>query len=433
MEPAEKIEQLLPEAVRVVCRRLNEAGFEALTVGGAVRDALLDREPGDWDVATSAHPDEVMKLFGHTIPTGIQHGTVTVVVGKGRGREAIEVTTFRGEGEYTDARRPDSVVFGVPLKEDLARRDFVVNAMAYDPVAGRLADPFDGASDLQARRLRAVGDATERFSEDGLRVMRAIRFAATLEFDLELATEEAIPAALPSLARVSAERVRTEMLKLLAARRPSRGLNIGQRTGVFSVAVDPHLDFAWPGDDATAARWRLTMATVDAASQVLVRFAALLAFADDEDAAGIDHRLRELKLSNKDREVVLRMHRAAQLWRTPPDDDTVLRRYLGELGRGHIAGAVELWRAQIDAGHPAAVTLEALVERVRAIVDRGDALVAKELCLSGGDVIRLLGIEPSKRVGDLVDALLERVLAEPQLNEPATLEAELRRLAAAGE
>lgn len=418
----------MPDAVRVVCRRLSEAGFEALTVGGAVRDALLDRDPGDWDVATSAHPDEVMELFDHTIPTGIQHGTVTVVVGKGADRHAIEVTAFRGEGEYTDARRPDSVVFGVPLKEDLARRDFVVNAMAYDPVARQLADPFAGEADLHARRLRAVGDAAERFSEDGLRVMRAIRFAATLEFELEADTEAAIPAALPSLAKVSAERVRTEMLKLLAAPQPSRGLAIGQRAGVFSVAVDPHLDFAWPGDEATAARWRLTLATVDAATDPLVRFAALLAFVDDEDAAEIDQRLRALKLSNKDRDVVVRMFGAAGLWRQIPADDIALRRYLGELGRAHIAGAVELWRAQAAAGHPAADALGELIDRVEAIRDRGDALVAKELCLSGGDVIRLLGIEPSKRVGDLVDELLERVLAEPALNEPKRLEAELRRL-----
>src|SRR5687768_9284222 len=169
----------------------------------------MGRAAQDWDVATSALPDQVQALFRKTIPTGIQHGTVTVRL---QG-ESIEVTTFRGEGAYTDGRRPDSVSFGVPLDEDLARRDFVINAMAFDPVAGRLHDPFGGRADLEAGRLRAVGDPAERFREDGLRVMRAVRFVATLELALDPATESAIPAGLPSLAKVSQERVREELRK----------------------------------------------------------------------------------------------------------------------------------------------------------------------------------------------------------------------------
>src|SRR5688572_3004857 len=177
MNVIDRLAAAVPPGVREVCEVLVRAGHEAVTVGGAVRDAMLGRDPGDWDVATSAHPDEVIKLFGHTIPTGLQHGTVTVVIGRGKAREAIEVTTYRGEGAYHDGRRPESVVFGVPLVEDLARRDLVVNAIAYDPVKGELHDPFDGRGDIAAKRLRAVGDATARFTEDGLRVMRAIRFA----------------------------------------------------------------------------------------------------------------------------------------------------------------------------------------------------------------------------------------------------------------
>jgi tRNA nucleotidyltransferase (CCA-adding enzyme) len=207
----ERLAGAVPPGVRFVCEQLQKAGHEAVTVGGAVRDAMLGRDPGDWDVATSAHPDAVLALFDHTIPTGLQHGTVTVVVGRGKAREAIEVTTYRGEGAYHDGRRPESVTFGVPLDEDLARRDLVVNAIAYDPVRRTLHDPFDGRGDIAARRLRAVGDATARFTEDGLRVMRAIRFAATLGFELDAATEAAIPAALPSLAKVSRERVKVEL------------------------------------------------------------------------------------------------------------------------------------------------------------------------------------------------------------------------------
>src|SRR5262249_7638626 len=159
------------------------------------------------------------------IPTGIAHGTVTVLE---RG-EPLEVTTYRGEGAYSDARRPDYVTFGVPLTEDLARRDFTVNAMAFDPVGARLVDPFGGADDLAARVIRAVGDPEARFREDGLRVMRAVRLAAVLEFAIDPATEAAIPAALPSLAKVSEERVRDELMKLLGARRPSIGLAAAER------------------------------------------------------------------------------------------------------------------------------------------------------------------------------------------------------------
>ncbi len=422
----------MPDVVRRVCKRLNEAGFEAFTVGGAVRDAVLGRAPGDWDVASSAHPDEVMKLFSHTIPTGLQHGTVTVVIGKGSEREAIEVTTFRGDGDYSDSRRPDSVVFGVPLEEDLARRDFVVNAMAYDPVSKQVADPFGGLADIQARRLRAVGDARERFGEDGLRVMRAIRFAATLEFDLDPETEAAIPGALPSLAKVSRERVRVEMLKLLASPVPSRGLEIGQRTDVFSVAVDPHLDFKVPGSAAVAARWRHTMQVVDGARGPLVRFAALLAFAENEDEDEVDRRMRELTLSNSDRDVVVRMYRAAAIWQQLPLPDPGVRRYLGRLGRSHVARLVELLNAQLAAFDDGAdrSELSAFIQQVERIVDSGDALVAKELCLSGGQLIKALDLEPGKVVGQLMAALLEKVLDDPSRNTSARLEALARELLA---
>src|SRR5688572_24525547 len=209
-----RLRAAVPANVRAVCETLERAGHEAVTVGGAVRDAILGREPGDWDVATSARPEDVMKLFKHVIPTGLQHGTVTIVTGKGEASH-VEATTFRGDGAYTDARRPDHVVFGVPLVEDLARRDLRVNAMAYDPERDLLIDPYDGRADLAARVLRAVGDPAARFTEDGLRVMRAVRFAAQLEFELDPDTEAAIRVALPSLAKVSRERVADELRKIL--------------------------------------------------------------------------------------------------------------------------------------------------------------------------------------------------------------------------
>src|SRR3954447_5109551 len=198
-----------PRSVRAGCQALAAAGHQAVAVGGAVRDAILGRAPGDWDIATSARPEQVIALFPHTVPTGLQHGTVTVVTGRGASSH-VEVTTFRGEGAYTDARRPDHVTFGVPLVDDLARRDLRVNAIAYDPQTDALIDPYGGQTDIAERRLRAVGptgrvydDAVARFTEDGLRVMRAVRFAAALEFELDPDTERGIGPALPSLAKVS--------------------------------------------------------------------------------------------------------------------------------------------------------------------------------------------------------------------------------------
>ncbi len=174
----------IPPVVAGICRKLHLAGFQAYAVGGAVRDTLLGRPVGDWDIASDAHPEQVQELFDKVLPTGIEHGTVTILEGRGRNREAVEVTTFRAEGPYVDGRRPTEVAFGVSLREDLARRDFVVNAMAFDPIAETLADPFGGLHDIERRIIRAVGDPNRRFAEDGLRIMRAVRFVATLEFQL---------------------------------------------------------------------------------------------------------------------------------------------------------------------------------------------------------------------------------------------------------
>ena len=237
----------VPAPIVQVVRELQAAGHQAVLVGGAVRDAILGMPVSDWDVATSALPTDVQSLFARTIPTGIEHGTVTVLV---RGDEAptpVEVTTFRGEGAYVDGRRPSEVTFDADLREDLARRDFTVNAFAWDPIGRGLSDPWGGLADLGRGLIRAVGDPNERFAEDGLRTMRAVRFCATHGLRLEAATEAAIPPALPVLDRVSRERVHIELTKLLASERPSLGLRPMLRTGMWPHVL-PAID-----DDADAA------------------------------------------------------------------------------------------------------------------------------------------------------------------------------------
>ncbi len=401
------IQAAIPAPVRAVCERLKEAGHDAYAVGGAVRDVLLGRPIGDWDVATGAYPEEVLALFRRTIPTGLQHGTVTVLVGKGAGRMSIEVTTFRGEGGYSDGRHPDQVEFGVTLEEDLERRDFVVNAIAFDPVAGTLHDPFGGVDDLARRRLRAVGDPVARFGEDGLRVLRAVRFAATLEFELDPATEAAIPGALSVLARVSRERVRVELDKLLAAGAPSRGLVIAARTGILSE-VFPELGDAWSAE---------RIAAVDAAPPE-ARWAALLHGLTPAEGDAV---ARRLTLSNLERGGLVRLLEALP----PPAasvGDAALRRRVGAIGRDRAAVLAGLWRALgADA---------ALAERLRAVAASPAPVVPAELAIKGQDVMRILAIPAGPRVGEILRALFERVLDEPGLNQPAELERLVRELGA---
>jgi tRNA nucleotidyltransferase (CCA-adding enzyme) len=412
----------VPEGVHEVCRVLAGAGHQAVSVGGAVRDALLGRPPGDWDVATSARPEEVIGLFRHTIPTGLAHGTVTVVLSRARvGEHAhVEVTTFRGEGAYSDARRPDHVVFGVPLLEDLARRDLVVNAMAYDPAGDVLHDPFGGREDLVARRLRAVGDPVARFTEDGLRVMRAMRFAAQLEFELDPATEAGIGPALPSLAKVSRERVADELRKTLAAREPSRGLVIARRTGIVATILP---ELAARLDDGWAAR--VDRATPDAR---LAAFVAPLADPtadprrlDRATARRVADLLRALKLSNAELELAAQLVGVARATAEPAWTPVQVRRLLAELDPGKRAAAVALWRAESP---PSA----ALVDLAQAALDAHVPLAVRDLAVTGADLMKALDRGPGPDIGRLLVMLLDRVLDDPARNTREALLAEAQQL-----
>ena len=225
----------LPEEVKVILHTLQGAGCEAYAVGGCIRDSLLGRTPDDWDITTSARPEETKALFGKTIDTGIQHGTVTVMR-HGRG---YEVTTYRVDGEYEDGRHPKEVTFTASLEEDLKRRDFTVNAMAYNEEDG-LVDLFGGRQDLERKIIRCVGEANERFEEDALRIMRAVRFSAQLGFTIEERTKEAIRGHADRLRQVSAERIQVELTKLVTSPNPDF-LRIAWETGITAVVL-PEFD-----------------------------------------------------------------------------------------------------------------------------------------------------------------------------------------------
>ena len=214
----------VPSNVRAICEKLHNHGHEAWVVGGAVRDSIMGRPAHDWDISTSAHPRTLIeeRVFSRIVETGIQHGTVTVMLNG----EGYEVTTYRGDGEYTDGRRPDKVTFLNTIEEDLARRDFTVNAIAYSPLSDTFCDPFGGRADIEAKVLRAVGDPSKRFAEDGLRVLRAARFVATLGFTIEAQTFAAIRPSLGTYANVSVERIQEEWFKAMTAEKPSKAFRL---------------------------------------------------------------------------------------------------------------------------------------------------------------------------------------------------------------
>ncbi|HVP59141.1 MAG TPA: [cytidine(C)-cytidine(C)-adenosine (A)]-adding enzyme [Myxococcaceae bacterium] len=393
---------VIPAGVRALVERLQSAGHEAWLVGGGVRDLLRGQHPKDWDIATQALPQEVMKLFRRVVPTGIAHGTVTVLVPEGH----VEVTTFRVESAYVDGRRPGTVEFRRDLVEDLARRDFTINALAFDPVGRRFRDPFGGQEDLAGRRVRCVGVAAERFGEDGLRPLRAVRFATVLDFELEGETEAAIPGALAVFDKVALERRRDEFLKLLLAPAAVRGLELLRRTGLMERLL-PELFMADDGERNER---------VGRAAPVLeVRLAALLVGVQESESA-----LDRLRLPGKVVETVRALlehplQAEASAW-----TDAELRRWLVRLGpdRWELGRALAAATGDDPDG--------ALGERLAAIVAARPPLSAKDLALNGAAIMKALGVGPSPAVGEATRFLLEAVLDRPELNAPEALERLLR-------
>ncbi|WNG46990.1 CCA tRNA nucleotidyltransferase [Archangium minus] len=414
--PAPLLDADVPRPVLDVIARLRELGHAVFLVGGCVRDTLRGVHPKDFDVATSALPEEVQRAFRKVIPTGIQHGTVTVVVGGTH----VEVTTFRSESEYHDGRRPSAVTFEQDIVKDLSRRDFTINAMAWNPLSHELVDPFGGQEDLKARVVRCVGSAIERFSEDGLRPLRAVRFAAVLDFRLDPGTQAAIPATLPIFRKVAHERVREEFVKLLLSKRAEFGLELLAETGLLEVFL-PELALA----DAEAARLARAAAAAEPVD-VEIRLAALLAdLVDSQRAEEIGVRL---KFPTKTIERVRLLISHASLERHVGDSEPALRRLLAKVGLANVEALTSVARARIQAREPARLPeLELLFGRLQALAASKPPLSGKDLALNGGAIMATLGVGPSPIVGEATRFLLDQVLDEPSRNEPETLKELLRR------
>jgi tRNA nucleotidyltransferase (CCA-adding enzyme) len=415
-----------PAPVLEVLRRLANAGHRSWLVGGAVRDLLLHRRRAatDFDVATPATPEQVTALFRKVIPTGIAHGTVTVLVGG----EKVEVTTFRGEGAYVDGRRPESVTFLTELEADLGRRDFTMNAMAFDPLEGDFRDPFGGRSDMRHRRVRAVGAPEARFGEDGLRPLRAVRFAAQLGYELDPHTRAAIPGTLDVVRKVSVERVAEELSRLVVASHAPRGVELLRRTGLLALVL-PDLAALPPRALAHA-----TAVLAGVRPELPLRFAALLHGLGVEQAERILLGLRLPRRLAEDVSALLRAHACLASLRSPrfPETPAEVRRWLADVDRARAPDLLTLADAEAHAAPPgrrrrAVAEVKELKARVDAALAASPVLSAQALALDGRAVMALLGAGPGPHVGEALRHLLDRVLEDPAENTPERLEDALRR------
>ncbi len=403
----------IPSDVQDIARRLRSAGHEAWYVGGAVRDALLKSirggtapaSGGDFDVATSAPPEAVQKLFRRTVPVGVEHGTVGVL---DAGGVVHEVTTFRRDVR-TDGRHAE-VEFGVSLDEDLARRDFTINAMAVHPDTGEIVDPMRGRSDLAAGVVRAVGDPATRFREDRLRVLRALRFAAVFGFQIEPVTWDALKEAVSDLGGLSRERVRDEWLRTLEAERPSAGLLLWRRSGALASV--------WPEMADVPLELAGRLDAVEEPRDPVLLTAALLSYAaaTEEQAEAA---VRRLRFSNAD---AARVHAVVAGLGVPlpsPGATRELRRWLS----AHRSSARDI----IAVAEPRARRAD-LLSAVRAIEASGDPLTLRQLAVTGDD-LAAAGIQPGTAMGEIMRRLLDEVLDEPWRNTRDHLLARAKELA----
>ena len=425
----------VPEKVNFIIDILRRHGHEAYAVGGCVRDSILARQPNDWDITTSALPQQVKRLFKHTIDTGIQHGTVTVMMEK----EGFEVTTYRVDGDYSDGRHPDKVTFTPSLEEDLKRRDFTINAMAYNE-ENDLIDLYNGMEDLQKHVIRCVGNPNERFEEDALRVLRAIRFAAQLGFKIDPATWEAVKSHAKNLNRISAERIRVEMVKLLESPNPimfrllyEAGITAvimpefdvcmktEQHTPYHIYSVGEHIlhSLTFVPDDKVL---RLTMLFHDIGKPCVHR----------KDANGIDHFkghaaesstmarsiMKRLKFDNDTIGKVCKLVYYHDL--RPEATEPAVRRAIYEIGPDLFTQYLCVQRADNFAKNTS--LLQTMFDRIDQvnrlyikIIGRGDPLSLKDLKINGSDLVQM-GIK-GREIGEILESALMAVLDKPEMND----------------
>lgn len=435
----------IPDKVKTIIGQLQDEGYEAYVVGGCVRDSVLGKVPNDWDITTNAEPADVKRLFRRTIDVGIEHGTVVVMLGN----DSYEITTYRIDGDYEDSRHPSSVEFTKNLADDLKRRDFTMNAMAYNDKDG-LVDLFGGIEDMNRRLIRAVGNPMERFSEDALRMMRAVRFSAQLGYAIETETEAAIQKLASTLSKISAERIREELEKLIVSPHPDR-LRDAYRLGI-TKAILPEWDvmmectqhnlhhYTTVGEhtidtlincvDADAdlnqkdrRTLRLTMLLHDVAKPVVKTLG------DDgyehfkghppKSAEMTREILRRLKYDNatvKDVETLVMYHDDKPRLTMPK-----VRRFIIDTGVERMPIMIMIKRVDLAAHSDYLMDekqewQQEFEQKVQKVIDDGDCLAIKDLALSGKDLIEL-GIKPGPQLGNILNELMEYVIQDPKCNQ----------------
>lgn len=427
----------IPEKAKYIIETIQNAGFEAYVVGGCVRDSILGRTPRDWDITTSARPEQVKQLFRRTIDTGIQHGTVTVMLDK----EGFEVTTYRVDGKYEDSRHPKEVTFTPNLEEDLKRRDFTINAMAYNETEG-LIDIFGGMADIEAKLIRCVGNPEERFGEDALRMMRAIRFSAQLGYEIHKDTIDAIRKLAPSLQKISAERIQVELTKLLISAHPDT-LREAYEYGITKVILpefDAMMETPQKHKHHKYSVGEHTLhALMEIAPEKNLRYAMLLhdigkpqTLTVDEDgtthfhghpAAGEEIArkiLRRLRFDNDTVSVVTRLVRYHDYGNGVTPDLRIVRRAVNKIGEDIFPLLLPVRRADILAQSEYMRTeklenLELWKTLYQEMLLKKQCVSLKTLAVTGRDLIAM-GMNPGRELGEILQKLLELVLEHPEWN-----------------
>lgn len=427
----------IPKKARHIVDTIEKAGFEAFVVGGCVRDSILGRIPMDWDITTSAKPEQVKSLFPRTVDTGLQHGTVTVMID----REGFEVTTYRIDGKYEDSRHPKEVTFTPNLEEDLKRRDLTINAMAYNDRVG-LVDIFGGMEDIEKKTVRCVGNAKERFTEDALRILRAIRFSAQLGYTIEQETLEAIQALAPTLSRISAERIQVELVKLMTSAHPDY-LRVAYHSGVTKVFF-PEFDAAMETEQENRHHCynvgehtlhSLLHVPADKVLRLTMLFHDLgKALTKTVDEEGVAHFyghadisaeitrtvLRRLKFDNDTIHMVCKLVKYHDYGSGVTPTSRIVRRAMNKIGEDAFPGIFAVKRADIlsQSEYERREKLDALAdweriyEEIRA---KEECVSLKTLAVNGGDLIAA-GMQPGPGLGEVLQKLLELVLEDPECN-----------------
>lgn len=449
----------IPTLLKKFSLNLITAGFEAYLVGGAVRDIFLGKEASDWDIATNATPEQVSQLYKKVIPTGISHGTVTVLYKN----EKIEVTTFRTEADYSDGRHPDKIEYAATIEEDLSRRDFTMNAIALSLEDGKIVDPFEGQIDIKNKIIRTCGNPDERFNEDGLRPIRAIRFASQLNFDIEEKTLEAIPKAINRTAQISIERFHDEFIKLLKSEKPSVGLKLLENTGLLKLFI-PELAQCrgiTQADDRGYHQFDILdhlFYACDGAPKdnLIVRLAAL--FHDigkvdarqvkiEKDSQGNKYQiinffnhenysykkteiiLKRLKFSNEIIKNTLHLILNHMFHYEPNWSNAAIRRLIMRVGIENFDNLFDLRIADAYgknncppqlSGTPWSDNLIELKNRIHEEITKNNALSLKDLKINGQDLIGL-GIPKGKIIGVILNELFETVTDDPLMNDKEKL------------